>query len=74
MTAWAVVASVIGVYFYLRPVVHMYMSEGGQVDVADDWLGQWAATLSAVMVVLGGVFAQPFIERVQNSISSLLTY
>ncbi len=74
MVFWAVISSVIGVYFYLRPIVHMYMMER-DLDLLSSGqpkpLSQFVVALSALAVVGLGLFADPVYQALIRSISGL---
>lgn len=64
---WGVISSVIGVYYYLRPVVITYMADStgdllprGRVA----YLTGFAIGVSVVAIVLFGIFVQPLITSV----------
>jgi NADH-quinone oxidoreductase subunit N len=67
LALWGVINSVISVYYYLRPIVVMYMKPG-TCDVApgSNYGTVFAAVLSAVLILVLGVASGPifvFIER-----------
>lgn len=70
---WAVVGSVIGVVYYLRPVVHMYMHEpSAYFDEPTKYFSTRVIfALSAGLVVLVGFAASPVFIKVQSTIESL---
>jgi hypothetical protein len=49
----------------------MYMKDGQAEEVMDDSMGKWAVGLAAVMLVIIGLGAQPFIQRIQVSVLTL---
>ena len=70
---WGVISSVISVYYYLRPVVMMYMSEEAGLPVIEThYLTRCTVVASAVLIVLLGIFASPFLRAVQHSVQGLL--
>lgn len=74
LVVWGVVNSVISVYYYLRPVVLMYMVEP-EIDTYEpsrDWLAQFALVVSAVLIVVVGLASQPLYSSIVNSVSGLL--
>jgi NADH-quinone oxidoreductase subunit N len=73
MAIMAVVATAMGVYFYLRPIVLMYMSEGGQVTVdRNTYLSQSVALVMAMAVLIFGIFSSPLYSFVRNSVLNSL--
>jgi len=70
LTGAVVLGSAIGLYYYLRVTVSLYLSAPQQLN--RDTPGNWAFTaggvvvlISAVLVLLLGVYPQPLIELVQ---------
>jgi NADH-quinone oxidoreductase subunit N len=66
---WGVVNSVISVYYYLRPVVMMYMAgdEGAEIVEASK-MTQVTVVVSAVAIVALGFFASPIIQAVRGAL------
>jgi NADH-quinone oxidoreductase subunit N len=70
---WGVISSAISVYYYLRPVVMMYMSEEeGSEVMASHILTRGAIVCSALAVVLLGIFSSPILKLVQRSVLNLI--
>lgn len=70
LVVWAVVSSVIGVYYYLKPVVYMYMKdrETAEEFVQNKSAGSLAAiVVSVAMVIVLGLFVQPFLTKILNT-------
>lgn len=69
LAVWGVLNSVISVYYYLRPIVMMYMHEG-ESDVAST--GQFATEITivvtALLSLLLGVVSGPLLMLVENSL------
>lgn len=69
LAIWGVVSSVIGVYYYLRPIVVMYMREG-EAEIAGHSLN--ATTITAVVmalaIVLMGFVSGPIFSAVEKSL------
>lgn len=70
LALWGVINSVISVYYYLRPIVMMYMRPG-DADVADHSLHATMVTVfvSAVFIIVVGLFSGPLYELVEKSLS-----
>ncbi len=70
LALWGVINSVISVYYYLRPIVMMYMKPG-DADVADHSLHATMVTVfvSALFVLVMGIFSGPLYELVEKSLS-----
>ena len=68
LTVWGVVNSVISVYYYLRPVVVMYMKEG-DAEVAPHPQTATVTTLvvTALFVTFMGIFSGPLFEAMEKS-------
>ena len=69
LAVWGVLNSVISVYYYLRPIVVMYMHEG-QADVASTGHFATAITIviTAILTLLLGVVSGPLLTMVENSL------
>ncbi|WP_075181306.1 NADH-quinone oxidoreductase subunit NuoN [Pantoea sp. 1.19] len=70
LTAAVVVGSAIGLYYYLRVTVSLYLAppELHQRDTANNWAttaGGIVVLISAILVLLFGVYPQPLISLVQ---------
>lgn len=67
LVAWAVMSSVIGVYYYLKPIVFMYMKdrENQEDFMQNDGIGTRATIYFCVaMVIILGFAAQPFLNKI----------
>lgn len=70
LALWGVVGSVISVYYYLRPVVAMYMQDAlAEQPVLDRPLSQFVIVLMAVLVVGFGIFSEPFFQMFIQSVA-----
>lgn len=64
-----VLSSVLGVYFYLRPIVVMYMKEGGSAQLnPDTYLSQSVAFVMALAMLVFGVASSPLYYFVKQSV------
>lgn len=64
-----VLGSAIGVYFYLRPIVLMYMTSGGSANVSrESYLTQSIAMVMAIALFGFGIFSSPIYHFVKNSV------
>jgi NADH-quinone oxidoreductase subunit N len=69
---WGVVNSVISVYYYLRPVVMMYMSEEEGSEIMTTHLMTRLTVIgSAVVIVALGIYSSKAISAVQSVINHL---
>lgn len=69
LAIWGFVSSVIGVYYYLRPVVVMYMKEGN-AEIANHSLNATTVTVVvlALAIVLMGFVSGPIFTAVEKSL------
>ncbi len=69
LALWGVINSVISVYFYLRPIVMMYM-KNGTADITEE--PQQATTVlvvvAAVVILVVGLFSGPLFTLFENSL------
>ena len=68
LALWGVVNSVISVYYYLKPIVYMYMTEG-EGEIAGHSLNATTVTVlaSAVFIAILGVLSGPLFSAVEKS-------
>jgi NADH-quinone oxidoreductase subunit N len=72
LALWGVLNSVISVYYYLRPVVSMYMTEGaGEEPIEMSQMTRMAVICAAMLIVVIGVLSSPLLKAVQRSVMSL---
>ncbi|MES3036819.1 MAG: NADH-quinone oxidoreductase subunit N [Bdellovibrionota bacterium] len=69
LTVWGVINSVISVYYYLRPIVVMYMKDGDSV-VATHSLHATKGTIvaTAILIIILGLTSGALFELVQNTL------
>lgn len=69
LAIWGVLNSVISVYYYLRPIVVMYMKEG-DAEMAPHSLNATMVTaiVSAVVILFFGVISGPIFEAVEKGL------
>jgi NADH-quinone oxidoreductase subunit N len=69
LSLWGVINSVISVYYYLRPIVMMYMREG-DCDVADE--ASYATTVllvvAALLIIVLGLASGPLFQMIEKSL------
>lgn len=69
---WGVINSVISVYYYLRPIVVMYMKEGESVEMMTSHLmTRLTVVASALVIVVIGLLASPAIRAVRAVIAMM---
>ena len=72
LALWGVIGSVISVYYYLRPVVAMYMQEAiTEQEIFERPLSQFVVVLMAVLVVGFGIFSEPFFQLFVQSVAPI---
>ncbi|QDK39545.1 NADH-quinone oxidoreductase subunit N [Bdellovibrio sp. NC01] len=69
LAIWGMISSVIGLYYYLRPIVVMYMKEG-EAEIAPRSLNATtvAVVVMAVAIVLMGFVSGPLFTAVEKSL------
>ncbi|MFP5518392.1 MAG: NADH-quinone oxidoreductase subunit N [Bdellovibrionia bacterium] len=69
LAVWGMISSVIGVYYYLRPIVVMYMKEG-DADVAPHSLNasMITAVVAALLIIVLGLVSGPLFSAVEKSL------
>lgn len=69
LALWGVINSVISVFYYLRPIVVMYMKEG-DADVADHSLHATTVLVyvCAFLIIAIGLFSGPLFDLVEKSL------
>ena len=66
---WGALNSVISVYYYLRPIVVMYMSDDQATEGIEGHIFTRGTVLvTAVLIVVLGIFASPLFHMVQRSV------
>jgi NADH-quinone oxidoreductase subunit N len=70
LALWGVINSVISVYYYLRPIVVMYMKEGDAQEAPFSMTATRIAVLvSAILVVFLGLVSGPLFELFERALS-----
>lgn len=68
LAVWGVLNSVISVYYYLRPIVVMYMKEGEVDEPANPMMAtRGVIILTAILVVILGIFSGPLFTAVERA-------
>ena len=72
-TIWAVISSVISLYYYLRPILYMYMMKPSErrVDEHQDVLVKYLLVTCAGLILFFGIFADLIIGQVAETMSLL---
>jgi NADH-quinone oxidoreductase subunit N len=70
LAVWGMLSSVISIYYYLRPIVVMYMKEG-DAEVAPHSLNATTITvvIAAILIVTIGLVSGPIFSLVEKSLS-----
>ena len=63
---WGVISSVISVYYYLRPIVVMYMHEGEAPVIQARFMSRFVIGTTAILIVVMGVLASPIFRAVRT--------
>lgn len=72
MVIWAAINSIISVYYYLRPIVMMYMHEDESKDAGPQMSSSMiAVSIMAVLVLVTGLATEPVYEFVVTAVNSL---
>lgn len=72
LAVWAMINSVVAVYYYLRPIVLMYMYEGEGVPLMSSKIFTRAVLIvSVVVVIAAGLVSGPFYDSVQAAMVRL---
>jgi len=67
---WGVINSVISVFYYLRPIVLMYMHDSDkEIEFSDAFYTRFAVTICVLLVLIFGIFSEPVYQLVTRSIS-----
>jgi NADH-quinone oxidoreductase subunit N len=65
---WGMINSVVSVYYYLRPIVVMYMSEGEAEQMQVGLMTRGTVIVTGFLIVILGILASPLFRLVQNSV------
>ena len=70
-TIWAVISSVISLYYYLRPILYMYMMSPSErkIDEHQDALVKGLLLTCAGLILFFGIFADSIINQVAETMS-----
>lgn len=69
LTLWGVLNSVISVYYYLRPIVVMYMKDGDSLESVEHMgSSRVAVVLCAVLIVILGLTSGPLFEIIERAL------
>lgn len=73
LAVWGVIGSIISVYYYLRPIVAMYMEEPlvGRYKFELRPLSYFAVTFTALMVLAFGIASEPVYQAVLASVAKV---
>jgi NADH-quinone oxidoreductase subunit N len=70
LALWGVINSAIAVYYYLRPIIVMYMKDG-DANISSEKL--YASTVlvlvAAMFIVIMGIFSGPLFSMIERSLS-----
>lgn len=70
LAVWGMINSVISAYYYLRPIVVMYMKDGDPEEVSHSTVGTKVAILfSAILVVILGLASGPIFQVFEKALT-----
>lgn len=71
LSIWGVISSVISVYYYLKPIVFMYMKEDSEAALvgSDKHLTVFSLGTMAVLVIIIGLFSEPFYSYLNQAVA-----
>lgn len=69
LAVWGVLNSVISVYYYLRPIVVMYMKDGEVEAESSFYATRVAIAISAILVVFLGLVSGPIFSALERALS-----
>jgi NADH-quinone oxidoreductase subunit N len=65
---WGMINSVVSVYYYLRPVVVMYMKDGETDSPQLSLMTRGTVIVTGLLIVILGILSSPLFRMVQNSV------
>jgi NADH-quinone oxidoreductase subunit N len=63
---WGVLSSVISVYYYLRPIVVMYMHDGEAEEITARYMSRASIGVCAILIIVMGIFASPLFKAMRT--------
>ncbi len=67
LVVWGVLSSVVSVYYYLKPVVYMYMFKSEEnLQEVRGYTQKATIYISAAVMIMGGFIMQPLIEKLHH--------
>lgn len=68
LALWGVINSVLSVYYYLRPIVVMYMREGDCDTAANSYGTTFTVIVYALMILVLGILSGPIFSTIEKSL------
>ncbi len=69
LALWGVINSVIAIYYYLKPIIYMYMKDGDHDDATGNSFGSAIlALVAAFILIVVGIFSGPLFTMIEKSI------
>jgi NADH-quinone oxidoreductase subunit N len=65
---WGVISSVFGVYYYLRPIVVMYMKPGECKTSGANYGSTFVVVLLAALIIILGIASGPIFDMIERSL------
>lgn len=72
LTFWGVLNSAIAAYYYLRPIVYMYMVEGRAITLPKQRFTKIILAISAAVVLVFGIGVQSVYKEVEKKVRSIV--
>ena len=70
---WGVMSSVIGAYYYLRPIVYMYMVDGRAIVLPKQYMTKLILWFSAAAITALGLASAPIYKGIERSIKKVFS-
>lgn len=73
LVIWGALSSAIGVYYYLRPIVYMYMMEGRSIIMPRQMITKVIVMIFAITIMVFGLFSSPLYRTVERTVRAVAT-
>lgn len=72
MALWGVIGSIISIYYYLRPIVYMYMKESSNTEenLKSDFLSSLNIGVAVTSIIIIGIYSGSAFEWLENVLAS----
>jgi NADH-quinone oxidoreductase subunit N len=65
---WGVINSVLSAYYYLRPIVVMYMKEGNCTSPSESYGSTFVISVLALLIIILGIASGPIFDMIERSL------